>query len=493
MKTVKVYWPEKIRLARLIMLNNPTLQCFSSIFMKLIPVESDKVDTFASDKYFRFYYNPKYVEKATIPDIIFGIMHEIGHIFGYHFDRLKKYAKRKLIFITPNGPQKVSLGNVGGDIEIHLRLFDLFSDKKLLQEIGADQNFAANLKKLYLHHELFSLPKNLYAEEYCEHLWNNTKDYEGPDFDDDEEDDGESIPTNDTGDSDAKPSKLNDNDDEGDNEKNNGNNYKEKYINLNKDNKIKTCGSSADDIKKDFELDEDSVTTNGKKVPKISEIEAKEYCREVAERLKEKLEKGNIPGSWNIWVDAHLRKPSKTNYLNLGIKNLRNILTTNRTGMSDFSYRKQNKRSYSDSIILPSWIDTEYNILIAVDTSGSMADDKIGTIVKSELDKIIKTFEYVDVIECDADIQSVHYKVRHISKLKFKGGGGTSTIPIYDWIKNQRKKYHALIIITDGYTDWPKEEQEINTIVVIPNKKPASEPIPSWIKHVIELKINELD
>ena len=61
------------------------------------------------------------------------------------------------------------------------------------------------------------------------------------------------------------------------------------------------------------------------------------------------------------------------------------------------------------------------------------------------------------VLECDADVHK-QYKLRSWDKVdtKFKGGGGTSFVPIFKYIKRKRIKTDVLVYFTDMYGDFPK-------------------------------------
>ena len=53
------------------------------------------------------------------------------------------------------------------------------------------------------------------------------------------------------------------------------------------------------------------------------------------------------------------------------------------------------------------------------------------------------------------------------TKLKIRGGGGTSHKPIYDYVNENLPNTKLLVNFTDGYTDLDELDQTINTLWVL--------------------------
>ena len=91
------------------------------------------------------------------------------------------------------------------------------------------------------------------------------------------------------------------------------------------------------------------------------------------------------------------------------------------------------------------------------DTSGSVSEGEISAGAR-EMERIFHQFynEGGDftVIDCDSTIQAT-YKVSKKadidSLLEYKGGGGTSHLPVFEYFIREKKE--ILISITDGYSD----------------------------------------
>jgi predicted metal-dependent peptidase len=105
--------------------------------------------------------------------------------------------------------------------------------------------------------------------------------------------------------------------------------------------------------------------------------------------------------------------------------------------------------------------DKKNNILVAIDTSGSMSDKMIKNSLKEVLG-IIKSAGIqpkITVVECDAKINKI-YEVEKESdiQLKISGRGGTQFQPVFEYIYNCKRKntenFDILIYFTDGYGEY---------------------------------------
>lgn len=120
-----------------------------------------------------------------------------------------------------------------------------------------------------------------------------------------------------------------------------------------------------------------------------------------------------------------------------------------------------NRRYISRGLYLQSRRDIRIQAVLAIDTSGSTSDDLPQFV--SELTSLFNSFGQYEltVICCDAEIQSVEtYTPENpidIGRIKFKGGGGTSFIPVFDYVEKHLPETQILIYFTDGYGDQPEK------------------------------------
>ena len=101
--------------------------------------------------------------------------------------------------------------------------------------------------------------------------------------------------------------------------------------------------------------------------------------------------------------------------------------------------------------------------VVAIDTSGSCIE--VVPRFFSEFIALLKTFGdfEIDLIQCDATVGDVqHYTSENFDinaikrNLKVVGGGGTSHIPVFEYIRKHISDPNCLICLTDGETDFPK-------------------------------------
>jgi predicted metal-dependent peptidase len=152
----------------------------------------------------------------------------------------------------------------------------------------------------------------------------------------------------------------------------------------------------------------------------------------------------------------------------------------------DYSFCPPDTRFQDSDFILPSFSEKDEevnNILFMVDVSGSMSVDEI-TSCFSEIQAAIIQFngklkgyigffdaEVKDVYEFDGDT------ILH--DLKIGGGGGTNFQIIFDYInKNMKDELpNTLIILTDGYADFPsKKDQPSYPVLWVINNKEVTPP-----------------
>lgn len=94
-------------------------------------------------------------------------------------------------------------------------------------------------------------------------------------------------------------------------------------------------------------------------------------------------------------------------------------------------------------------VECKLNLCVAVDTSGSITEKDIALFFY-EIEKIKALGMKITIIECDTRVQKVYeYKKRPKA---VNGGGGTSFLPVFKYIKDKMKiKPDCLIYITDLY------------------------------------------
>ena len=153
---------------------------------------------------------------------------------------------------------------------------------------------------------------------------------------------------------------------------------------------------------------------------------------------------------------------------------LREFVSATCAGKGDSTWAKPSRRWLSQDIYMPSQIsETVGSMCVAIDTSGSINDAAI-TKALSEVVAICDntTPEKVDLLYWDTQVAS-HEQYREdnyaglVSSTSVKGGGGTDVGCVMQYIDDNKLKPECTIIITDGYTDFPKDHPTYPVIWVI--------------------------
>ena len=199
-------------------------------------------------------------------------------------------------------------------------------------------------------------------------------------------------------------------------------------------------------------------TTKSGKKPSPAQLREQEGAWKVAVNQAYAVAKsaGKVPDGMDRWVNKIL-KP-KVNVKALLIAFLTDCIK------GDFSWKAPNQRYMATTgIYLPSLQPTIAKLqkgAYVVDTSGSITNTDLDDVL-STIYEIIMTFDMeLDVFSVDSKLQShqVLDSFSDLSKVNFKGGGGTSFAPAFD--KMHKKGIDPLFTVyfTDGYSsDYPKE------------------------------------
>ena len=168
---------------------------------------------------------------------------------------------------------------------------------------------------------------------------------------------------------------------------------------------------------------------------------------------------GNLPAFMQRLIDK-LVNP-KLNWLIL----LHNFIDYE---VNDFSFTKCDNRYTEEEwgdIKMPSFSDEEEvvkNIVIWIDTSGSISNKEL-TVAYSEIIGAMYQFSKLQakIGFFDAKAYDLHdvENVQDVLKLRPEGGGGTDVVPCFQYIdeKLDDEEVAGIIVITDGYLDWPEE------------------------------------
>lgn len=206
-------------------------------------------------------------------------------------------------------------------------------------------------------------------------------------------------------------------------------------------------GSGAGDPHEDEDQDE---------ADSRSKSQGSNIQKQTAKAIKDHAERGRgeVPAGWERWADGQLQPPvipweSKLrSEVHNAIEFVRGMIerTTSKP------YRRQAIFGYGpDSPIMPGWHAPRPEVVVVIDTSGSMGTAELTRAV-SEAAGILESMDAsVTLMTNDADIHGPIQKISSVDEIELHGGGGTDFRPPFQYIAdNMEPKPGVCVFITDG-------------------------------------------
>lgn len=148
----------------------------------------------------------------------------------------------------------------------------------------------------------------------------------------------------------------------------------------------------------------------------------------------------------------------------------------NRHLHSDYRLMPPSKKLLYNHIYLPAPTSETLDIVIAIDSSGSVDEALLGRFI-AEVESLLEAFsDYrVELLVCDAKIQS-HRQFYPGEPLNYqlKGGGGTDFRPVFDWIERQAPSTSVLLYFTDLDGRFPDTAPFIETLWITPHDEKST-------------------
>jgi predicted metal-dependent peptidase len=181
------------------------------------------------------------------------------------------------------------------------------------------------------------------------------------------------------------------------------------------------------------------------------ESEAKSQQMMASAQQAASQKRGDLPGSLQRAIDAALKSHIDWKAA------LREFVS--RQARDDYSWMIPNRRFVSQGIYLPGMRSDELgDLIVFVDVSGSVTD-KMLSIFAGELNAICEGFACkIKIIYHDTIIQKEEDWEASDGPLVLKicGGGGTSHVPVFDWLGKQSELPTCVVCLTDLFTEFPK-------------------------------------
>ena len=144
------------------------------------------------------------------------------------------------------------------------------------------------------------------------------------------------------------------------------------------------------------------------------------------------------------------------------------------TARNDYSYTRPSSRR-GDPAVFPGLRSEEIDLVVAVDTSGSIDETEIEQFF-SEINAIKGQIRArIVLLCCDDEINTgfpAYYEAWEEFKLEVevKGCGGTDFRPVFHWIERQDMKPDTLVYFTDAGGKFPEREPPYPTVWLVKGK-----------------------
>lgn len=139
----------------------------------------------------------------------------------------------------------------------------------------------------------------------------------------------------------------------------------------------------------------------------------------------------------------------------------------------DYDFAHPSRRE--GTAILPGLRSTQVDLVVALDTSGSITDAEMREFV-SELDAIKgQVGARVRLLACDEELSADSPWLAEVWEPlslpeRFEGGGGTRFTPVFDWVEQQGQRPNALIYFTDAEGEFPVQEPAYPVLWLVKGK-----------------------
>jgi predicted metal-dependent peptidase len=192
----------------------------------------------------------------------------------------------------------------------------------------------------------------------------------------------------------------------------------------------------------------------------------KQWQQRLASAAQQAIQAGKLGGSMARMVD-HLLQPQLPWRMLLA-----HYMT--RASRNDYSFAHPSRRE--GTAILPGLRSQHIDLLVVLDTSGSISDDEMQEFL-SEIDAIKgQVGARITLHACDEKLAAEGpwiFDPWENLKLpeKFPGGGGTRFTPVFEWAEWQDRAPDLLVYFTDARGEFPKAEPSYPVLWLVKGKE----------------------
>ncbi len=139
----------------------------------------------------------------------------------------------------------------------------------------------------------------------------------------------------------------------------------------------------------------------------------------------------------------------------------------------DYSWQRPSRRE--GNLLFPSLRNARLEVVVALDTSGSLADADIGEFL-AEVDALKSQLSArVHLLACDSDLSAEGpwlfdpWEPLRLPQ-QLSGGGGTAFTPVFEWVEQQAARPDLLLYFTDAEGAFPAAEPDYPVIWLVKGK-----------------------
>lgn len=209
----------------------------------------------------------------------------------------------------------------------------------------------------------------------------------------------------------------------------------------------------------------------------------------VAQRVAQEVVKsrGTVPAALAAWADSVLNPTIP--WQNVLRGHVKRCLTIVSGGASDFSFQQANDRRESGDLILPKLVTYKPEVLVYLDTSGSMSDAELLEGVGEVSGVVRHLAQSITVKTLDTEVHDT-YKISSARQLIGKplsGRGGTDMTVALEDAERTVPRPNIVVVFTDCETPWPDQPPRGAQVVVCATSRTSDmywNQIPPWAKKV---------
>jgi predicted metal-dependent peptidase len=369
-----------------------------------------------------FYYNKQYVEALTLDETQFVLAHEALHCALLHFARRQHREKHRW--------------DLACDFAINPLLI---SDglKPPANALVMEEYEGMTAEEIYP-----LIDDQLDQEPMDQHL-----------FDPDEDSDSD-------GDASGDQSGMDEKD------------YRDKQDSGSNEGQQNKGGSSSNEGKQQETQESDSSQGKAQSQPQpLNENEKAQLSVQWQQRMagaaQTAMQAGKLGGSIARMVD-HLLQPQLP---------WRMLLARYMTSVArdDYNYMRPSSRRESSGAVFPSLRSTQIDLLVLLDTSGSITDSELDEFI-SEVNAIKGQMRArITLHACDSELSEAGpwtYEAWEEIELPddIHGGGGTDFCPAFEWISTRDQHPDLVVYFTDALGSFPEKEPDCPVIWLVKGK-----------------------